>query len=104
MRISDWSSDVCSSDLAAERRVKLLEVFEIVEDRLHGLVDYFRRDFCRRGEDRADAESGDVFVGARVHAAGDGGLAIVGIPGHQLVDLGSLHREDRKGTSLNSSH
>src|SRR3546814_17270258 len=86
MRISDWSSDVCSSDLAAELRLhRLLPVTDAeqrdarIEDRLRDaratLVDH------RRGAAREDDATGshpfEGFLGRveRRDLAVDAGLA-----------------------------
>src|SRR3546814_19013149 len=46
MRISDWSSDVCSSDLhqnlsANARQVNMLDPGNVVEDRMLGVLPFF---------------------------------------------------------------
>src|SRR3546814_16772884 len=52
MRISDWSSDVCSSDLLEEAQAQLLEQ----EDRLPGL-DEQRRQAQARAQEESQAVS-----------------------------------------------
>src|SRR3546814_7912038 len=62
MRISDWSSDVCSSDLRAVRRVP-----ELADARLARTARHRRRDDRRTG--------GDARRAVRRHAARDQRLA-----------------------------
>src|SRR3546814_20726718 len=50
MRISDWSSDVCSSDLTAQRRVNLIALCCIVSWRIFWLT------MIRRSAPRAPPE------------------------------------------------
>src|SRR3546814_5020194 len=107
MRISDWSSDVCSSDLhlrvehAAKRT--LAEIVLRGPDReLRGGMQHVairfahvhadelaRRDRRLRDRGQADAEASRYVDGRRLHRAGlFAGVAV----------------EDRKSTRLNSSH
>src|SRR3546814_5756438 len=51
MRISDWSSDVCSSDLLAERQAQRQERVEVVDRQAEGGQ--------RRGDRDAEGEQGD---------------------------------------------
>src|SRR3546814_8023531 len=102
MRISDWSSDVCSSDLVGRRRY---------EDS-YGRVWYLRR----LGAEQDRTEAG--IAGARRSFLLGGGLAdwqaarLGSVEGnHQLLrgraPLSSRNnsaRPDRKSTRLNSSH
>src|SRR3546814_3140844 len=108
MRISDWSSDVCSSDLRAQ-------------------VDHQPRNIVRAGEpfeavDEAraggEADPIDIGEGQAVPIVFDQ-LALRGVVsldkvGSQIIEIISLEREgldrreqrdvDRKSTRLNSSH
>src|SRR3546814_8575289 len=56
MRISDWSSDVCSSDLGALRRLQVLgDGLGVAADRLHQLLALLdRRRLLRSGDLEAD--------------------------------------------------
>src|SRR3546814_5653113 len=56
MRISDWSSDVCSSDLGALRRLHVLgDGLGVAADRLHRLLALLdRRRLLRSGDLEAD--------------------------------------------------
>src|SRR3546814_1406667 len=99
MRISDWSSDVCSSDLL-EQRVTV-GPFVVGPQSL-------------TGAQRADEQLGFEFVRSqqidiRVPAEGDAG--ILGAVNILFVDRRDqvqrsdfLQRQDRKSTRLNSSH
>src|SRR3546814_8966793 len=84
MRISDWSSDVCSSDLAADGLGRLK----------HGLCVQQR---AAAPDHRAQRQHRLLDV------AGDGQLALQFLPRRaHLLDLQQLL--DRKSTRLNSSH
>src|SRR3546814_4370995 len=113
MRISDWSSDVCSSDLAvgdvdiaAEHRVAVkIEAAETVEEQAGSDLHIFgdrKAIFVARAEQRP--------FGERVEAEGLGGLQLepagrahqhrIFIPRSKGVMFG----KDRKSTRLNSIH
>src|SRR3546814_2839702 len=105
MRISDWSSDVCSSDLAALALGGVL-----VAKRTGTGADRF----VERAERVAAAAAGDVLVpdGDRVGAAGlvrvaecatqrARGLVVVSHRGRTAARGDVV---DRKSTRLNSSH
>src|SRR3546814_7767667 len=100
MRISDWSSDVCSSDLfrkAAENAKRA--GFDGVE--IHGangyLLDQFLQDSTNR---RNDAYGGSIENRARLLLeVTDAAISVWG-PGRVGVHLAP----DRKSTRLNSSH
>src|SRR3546814_8462334 len=106
MRISDWSSDVCSSDLLADR-------FHLIAPDLPG---------WNASERLPGADYGVIAQAARLHAfiaaLGDGPVIVVGhsMGGHISGLLAADHPEqvqrlvlmssagDRKSTRLNSSH
>src|SRR3546814_6789751 len=79
MRISDWSSDVCSSDLVGfDGQVQLVIVqfladegiVDLVGDLAHGRVERVDRDQADRRVDRAVGGRGDIAldgVGNEVH-------------------------------------
>src|SRR3546814_2994204 len=102
MRISDWSSDVCSSDLlhfhalalgVFDRALAVDRVAEAVDDTAEkALAD-------RHVDDGARALDGVAFLDGRVGAE-DHDADIVGleVQGH------ALDAADRKSTRLNSSH
>src|SRR3546814_9514744 len=91
MRISDWSSDVCSSDLAAASR-------QVRSRRLYRLSDRVARTY-RAG--RACA-GGVPAVGALLCRRGGHGGVEAQVPATDADDDGRA--EDRKSTRLNSSH
>src|SRR3546814_2174236 len=112
MRISDWSSDVCSSDLAAHRVDAV--IVDLGEDDLfleaHGIVATTIEAFCRHAAKVADARhrDGDQAIEELVHPlAAQGDLAADRHAfaqletGDRLLRLGN---QDRKSTRLNSSH
>src|SRR3546814_10907152 len=110
MRISDWSSDVCSSDLngrhsGGERCAKSVSDGRLVqgtERRQIGVV--ARRDLAGM----ADRKAGHMPLGLGVPQR------LVGLaePGEQqrerlafiVDDMAAASPEDRKSTRLNSSH
>src|SRR3546814_2799887 len=94
MRISDWSSDVCSSDLRARVLAHLRDEASLLE-RSHHAVDVHA------------ADRGDLGPGHRL-LVGDDGQALqrrareagrLALE-HEPLDVGG----DRKSTRLNSSH
>src|SRR3546814_7735267 len=91
MRISDWSSDVCSSDLAdlvvAVARVAV-RAAGALQDRQH---------------QRLDAGLA-VAAGDGDHPGGAGVLHRRGERGQRALGVGDQHLRDRKSTRLNSSH
>src|SRR3546814_8370138 len=98
MRISDWSSDVCSSDLVlAERSAVGPAPQHVVVDagQLH--------------DDRiAVAALGNQLLDIGVELEQQGALAVVADHALQPEKRGDAsaagHRRDRKSTRLNSSH
>src|SRR3546814_8711652 len=109
MRISDWSSDVCSSDLhALQPLLELAAIFGARDQRAH----------VEREQTAVLQAVGDVAIGdAQRQSLGDRGLADAGLADQDRVVLGPageyLHGaanllvaadEDRKSTRLNSSH
>src|SRR3546814_8935602 len=97
-RISDWSSDVCASDLAFQRLARSLEPQILLRG---------RKDDARRGL-RFDLADLDIFARAR---PGIGALEAVDADDLQPFVLGvridrARRRRalDRKSTRLNSSH
>src|SRR3546814_10205321 len=109
MRISDWSSDVCSSDLLKRSRIYYLTLF--------------KRDRSERGDQNIKRVSGMMkklsisakmimaFAGLLAMIAGIGAFAVFKIG--EVNDLSAQMRTrwlpatqliDRKSTRLNSSH
>src|SRR3546814_1571818 len=114
MRISDWSSDVCSSDLAGEARVPVARDDLAPDDR-------DRRGTKLRVERLGQLERGQRLFDVDMRAHRDGMNAGVGAPGAEhlrilggeavdrfldrLLDAGAVRLPlDRKSTRLNSSH
>src|SRR3546814_2207980 len=99
MRISDWSSDVCSSDLEVLRRVATAGGVQLVDldqhlrkgEAGHGAVDATRQ-FLGVMQSTVADEDGDVPPPLPL-----GRLA-------QRGDLGQARALERKGTRLKSSH
>src|SRR3546814_7316708 len=120
MRISDWSSDVCSSDLAADHGNlpagvgRAAERMRIDRRAMIGRVSLQKSDRDRlavlgvahagalaedfgRADPRAGAAENILFVDAQGRAGG--------IAGGDLADeAGDVDAGDRKSTRLNSSH
>src|SRR3546814_5879912 len=86
MRISDWSSDVCSSDLGHQQHEPAPRDREIDDPLNHGSVLIPGGSLFEFGLDREAVGGGDLFA-----------------PGEARQDR--HHRAiDRKSTRLNSSH
>src|SRR3546814_8495048 len=103
MRISDWSSDVCSSDLD-DRRVAKLE--RLVQLKVGVACNPALDEVGGRGFDDVDPRqsvSGEVLKGK---GSARGGKELAAIQGRQDIAQPTYHdaREDRKSTRLNSSH
>src|SRR3546814_1969111 len=100
MRISDWSSDVCSSDLIAERSgvpyVDATLIASIPSDLLND--DLFYWDEIKP----LDPERHASIIAASAYAK-SGGLWRTDICAPYSVK-GQLSETDRKSTRLNSSH
>src|SRR3546814_8226888 len=106
MRISDWSSDVCSSDLMVEPQQVIVahraEIGEAPRDRLRILLNRIAAR-CRAIE--ADA----ARVGAVVIGRVPFGTIEIADPRRGAVMMAGRHlvreaERDRKSTRLNSSH
>src|SRR3546814_7924337 len=114
MRISDWSSDVCSSDLLERRADRLRHQQrpilagrpEISRAGIHGPALHFNADLAIVRHDRADVhiivdiDPGPVDGARDASDVGDGvALGIAGIGADAVPRL-----QDRTSTRLNSSH
>src|SRR3546814_1095432 len=108
MRISDWSSDVCSSDLA----LAVIDLDDIAVTRAAADERHAAR---RGGEDGGAARAGEIQP--RMHRAGAGeGVMTIAVAGRKHQHMRGLARgnrdqrafehfhADRKSTRLNSSH
>src|SRR3546814_8494268 len=102
MRISDWSSDVCSSDLALAEPAEIAAVMAAFGAETH-------QEARQRAVAHGDAEIlGGVEEPAQPRGiegqdGGDGGV-VQGKDGIQLVLAQVADDKDRKSTRLNSSH
>src|SRR3546814_5573716 len=117
MRISDWSSDVCSSDLTLDTALQHIADPEVSSDPPHidgfALVDGGRIP----GDDVEAAKAGEVgndILGDAVGESGCRGVAAdvverqhgdarLTLCGRAIVFL-LIREPDRKSTRLNSSH
>src|SRR3546814_7803055 len=102
MRISDWSSDVCSSDLAAQHAVHVLQAggdaaeATLLEGGLHGFDGL---------PDRILERDETAFRAALVGQLEQPLFGFLDLVGGGFLDLGVIGAvEDRKCTRLNSSH
>src|SRR3546814_7141782 len=112
MRISDWSSDVCSSDLLFGNRDDLAFGQRFGVGREAGAQSFALREV----EDGKALEAGDaagiLAAFARAFLLGLGGEAVGIDHGHAMLALadaapgiaGLFEGIDRKSTRLNSSH
>src|SRR3546814_4111641 len=105
MRISDWSSDVCSSDLEQDRApAKRFEAVRILDARAD-IVDPAIFVAVIAGDAQADLVLHDRQVDHRIialaHRARPGEAEVDARRGFEIVEVGTL---DRKSTRLNSSH
>src|SRR3546814_3911771 len=110
MRISDWSSDVCSSDLKLRAQEAFVDRRRAQQQRVARLVAQFAGDQPRLADQRTVVEQ---FRHAAV-----GELVATRIPGMAMRDAVwkrvceqvaeamrlDIARRDRKSTRLNSSH
>src|SRR3546814_1821518 len=104
MRISDWSSDVCSSDLIVPGQ-KVLDLGCLYQNNLMPFAD--------RGLDLYGVEINDDMVAVATERAADLGMAVEIAAGHNRAlpfpdgtfdFVLSINTIDRKSTRLNSSH
>src|SRR3546814_3632802 len=98
MRISDWSSDVCSSDLEPDPATPTL-VRVHVHNRLADGLHWRRADF--------GPLVGEVL--AAIDREGRGALVLLGEAHRSEAEqaealLARIRQQDRKSTRLNSSH
>src|SRR3546814_6583624 len=97
MRISDWSSDVCSSDLVAREQLRELEVGFGEERALDAAAAVFQRHERLRLVALADADNlaGDDPGGFRPPAAAFLGRDVVLAGGPQRVELAAVAAAQR---------
>src|SRR3546814_3860357 len=101
MRISDWSSDVCSSDLALENAIIMEEFGKVL-----GIEPYLPTVVIGGGAlkavggAQADAMIPEIIAGNAIIA-----FAYAEPQGrYDLANLTTTAKKDRKSTRLNSSH
>src|SRR3546814_9224485 len=118
MRISDWSSDVCSSDLLLDRRVERSTTLVALGGGVIGDLAGFAAAVTLRGLDFVQIPTSllaqvDSSVGGKTGINAPQGKNLIGAfhqPRLVLADISILttlpRREilDRKSTRLNSSH
>src|SRR3546814_10821651 len=112
MRISDWSSDVCSSDLAETQRRLPQGQLVLLDRRQHGLhiaLAAAQPFFLHRREWRIQIMLRKVIVveglPQRQQRALDRSIAVAfGAEARDLFPGRTDDRADRKSTRLNSSH
>src|SRR3546814_5044835 len=103
MRISDWSSDVCSSDLTPAKRSEPRIPFGWLIE--HGLLEpgtvLHGPDKRWRAKVRADGTLITTDFKGSIHQVG---AHLQGAPSCNGWSFWHLNVEDRKSTRLNSSH
>src|SRR3546814_8794787 len=101
MRISDWSSDVCSSDLRfAVRQVQMEGGYRDI-----AIGDRFEVGRMRRRLDRRAEREPVIVVAARIGVADDPKPPVIAQALAGDADaLDRVGRQDRTSTRLNSSH
>src|SRR3546814_10772296 len=121
MRISDWSSDVCSSDLIVEGAAGVLAADAeqcplVLAGPGKGEAQVLARRFQLRVELQGPVEVDDRRLGIAPQQVGEAavivehrGLAVDGertvVGSDRLIPLaGAVVQQDRKSTRLNSSH
>src|SRR3546814_8273825 len=107
MRISDWSSDVCSSDLVMTARINYLEL--PVADTGAAKAFYgaaFGWSFTDFGPTYAATTSGDTDIGFQADATGKtaAALPVIEVDDLEAAEAAVWTAGDRKSTRLNSSH
>src|SRR3546814_10523804 len=110
MRISDWSSDVCSSDLLSEnslRRMTLPEFREVAGD-VHAMIEFSRRvrnsivGLQSSGIAYTIPQKLDALTAHIWNSKAENGSSVTVVIAHILY--GGPDDLDRKSTRLNSSH
>src|SRR3546814_10533687 len=104
MRISDWSSDVCSSDLSFPLLPFVLSRAELVEVPYRSTVPHPPFDTpLRQAQGLLRANGGRVSPHARHSPDGAAGGPVQGAS-RRFACRRPVSRGDRKSTRLNSSH
>src|SRR3546814_1775741 len=112
MRISDWSSDVCSSDLAIAVRVQDLKLTTQELSANRAMFGHAASTLAKL--DRAADDIERTAASARGIIDGDGRNAVAEVSGaarelkvaigEARLTIADIGRQDRKSTRLNSSH
>src|SRR3546814_7479130 len=110
MRISDWSSDVCSSDLAIDRRYESQRRSKVATTDYIGFIEKIIGEERRIDSEIADVEDTSADIDGRIVAhlhrrirrrpfIEEEAIAMVEVGAQQ-----KLPHIDRKSTRLNASH
>src|SRR3546814_7660402 len=102
MRISDWSSDVCSSDLAFFVRLAKCNLACSFCDTYFDNGDWFTVDELMKEVNSAIADHFGGFVPP--YMAGEKKEAVFVLSGGEPMLQKNIKQLDRKSTRLNSSH
>src|SRR3546814_6758278 len=106
MRISDWSSDVCSSDLFGKGYLAITFDHAVSGERYQGIVPLEGNSLAEAAQSFfGQSEQIPSLVRLAVNDTGHiaGGILVQHLPeGEEGRDR--LHTRDRKSTRLNSSH
>src|SRR3546814_2609506 len=113
MRISDWSSDVCSSDLWADL-VDELDKIKMLADPTSPYVaigvaalNRVKDDIilaAARGSARTNSSSIALPAGQKIAVGSDGLTLVKLLQAKEILDAAEVDVEDRKSTSMNYSH
>src|SRR3546814_5053725 len=108
MRISDWSSDVCSSDLSPDEHCIIRDVFELIEEKtIDGIEQCGRCPACRARAQHPPRTIHCQGLEGAWPCSGDAGPVelpagtTLVVPEDPTYETGL---EDRKSKRLNSSH
>src|SRR3546814_19156951 len=110
MRISDWSSDVCSSDLAAAPTLDVVAIGNAIVDVLARSDDAFLAEHAltKGGMQLIDAETAESLyadIGAGKEISGGSAAntrAGLAAPGKKCGFIGQVHREQPGADSANA--
>src|SRR3546814_5934350 len=92
MRISDWSSDVCSSDLDG---AELAQQAGVEGDLVHPIEDLTRRLRRAPAEDRIDLHDDDVVRLRRIEEGKESGVThVAAVPVGHAVDRSEEHTSE----------
>src|SRR3546814_3053513 len=111
MRMSDWSSDVCSSDLVVKDtygviiyQEQVMQIAQVFAGYTLGQADLLRRAMGKKIKAEMDAQR-DIFVkGAMAKGVNKERASYVFDLVDKFAGYGFNKAQDRKSTRLNSSH